>query len=74
VRLAGDEHGARCAPTDDAADLALDVRELASAYLGGTPLNVLAAAGRVRELTPGALASADRAFRAPREPWCPEVF
>jgi predicted acetyltransferase len=74
VRLTGDEHGARCAPTGDAADLALDVRDLGAAYLGGTPLGSLAAAGRVRELTPGALASADRAFRAAREPWCPEVF
>ena len=74
VRLTGDEHGARCVPTGDAADLALDVRDLGAAYLGGTPLNSLAAAGRVRELTPGALASADRAFRAAREPWCPEIF
>jgi predicted acetyltransferase len=74
VRLTGDEHGARCAPTGDAADLALDVRDLGAAYLGGTPLGALASAGRVRELTPGALASADRAFRAAREPWCPEVF
>jgi predicted acetyltransferase len=74
MRLTGDEHGARCAPTGDAADLALDVRDLGAAYLGGTPLGALASAGRVRELTPGALASADRAFRAAREPWCPEVF
>ena len=74
MRLTGDEHGARCVPTDDAADLALDVRDLGAAYLGGTSLRSLAAAGRVRELKPGALASADRAFRAPREPWCPEIF
>jgi predicted acetyltransferase len=74
VRLTGDEHGACCAPTTDPADLALDVRELGAVYLGGTPLGTLAAAGRVRELTPGALASADRAFRAAREPWCPETF
>jgi predicted acetyltransferase len=74
LRLTGDEHGARCVPTADAADLALDVRDLGAVYLGGTPLGSLAAAGRVRELTPGALASADRALRAAREPWCPEVF
>ncbi|HEX4691432.1 MAG TPA: GNAT family N-acetyltransferase [Solirubrobacteraceae bacterium] len=74
LRLTGDEHGARCVPTADAADLALDVRDLGAVYLGGTPLGSLAAAGRVRELTPGALASADRAFRAAGEPWCPEVF
>jgi predicted acetyltransferase len=74
VRLTGDEHGGRCEATTDAADLALGVRELGAAYLGGTPLIALAAAGRVRELTPGALAGADRAFRAAREPWCPEIF
>ena len=74
VRLTGDEHGARCVPTRDAPDLAVDVRDLGAAYLGGTPLRSLAAADRVRELTPGALASADRAFRAAREPWCPEIF
>ena len=74
VRLTGDERGAHCAPTHDPGDLALDARDLGAIYLGGTALHALAAAGRVRELTPGALASADRAFRAAREPWCPEMF
>lgn len=74
LRLAGDETGATCAATSDSADLALSCAELGAAYLGGTPLVVLAAAGRVHERTPGALAAADRAFRAAREPWCPEIF
>ena len=43
-------------------------------YLGGTTLRSLAAAGRVRELTPGAVARASAAFRGEVEPWCPEVF
>jgi predicted acetyltransferase len=74
VRLTGDERGAQCAATGDAADLALDVRDLGAVYLGGISLGSLAEAGRARELSRGALATADRAFRAAREPWCPEVF
>jgi predicted acetyltransferase len=69
-RLAGGE----CERTDAAADLALDVADLGAAYLGGTTLRSLAAAGRVRELTPGAVARASAAFRGEVEPWCPEMF
>jgi predicted acetyltransferase len=60
--------------TDAAADLALDVAALASAFLGGTTFLELAAAGRARELTPGAVARASTAFRADVAPWCPETF
>jgi len=66
--------GAGCERTDAAADLELDVTDLAAAYLGGTTLLSMAAAGRVRELTPGALARASAAFRGDVEPWCPETF
>ena len=48
--------------------------DLGAAYLGGTTLRSLAAAGRVRELTPGAVARASAAFRGDVEPWCPEIF
>ncbi|WP_086703905.1 GNAT family N-acetyltransferase, partial [Streptomyces tricolor] len=51
-RLTGDAKGASCERTADAADLALTVRELGAAYLGGVSLLSLAAAGRVRELRP----------------------
>lgn len=74
VRLAGDATGATCEPTTAAADLALSATELGAAHLGGTTLDALAAAGRVRELTPGALTAAARAFRGTRAPWCPEMF
>jgi len=47
---------------------------VSAVYLGGPSLATLAAAGRVRELTPGALTAAATAFRGEREPWCPEVF
>jgi predicted acetyltransferase len=73
-RLTGDAAGARCERTGDAPDLALSVRELGSAYLGGSTLAALAGAGRVRELRPGALAEASAAFRAPCAPWLPHGF
>ncbi|MFF5704257.1 GNAT family N-acetyltransferase [Streptomyces sp. NPDC012794] len=74
-RLSADGDGAaRCARTRDAADLALSVRELGSAYLGGITLTSLAAAGRVRELRPGALRQASRAFAGDVAPWLPHAF
>ncbi|MGW4378531.1 GNAT family N-acetyltransferase [Kitasatospora sp. NPDC004531] len=65
---------ASCVPTDDPADLALDVRELGSVYLGGGSLSALAAAGLVRELRPGVLESVSAAFRSGLEPWLPHGF
>ncbi|MFB7913423.1 GNAT family N-acetyltransferase [Streptomyces sp. NPDC056061] len=74
-RLTGDAKGAAtCRRTEDAADLALTVRELGSAYLGGESLTALAGAGRVRELRPGALAEASRAFASDVAPWLPQGF
>jgi predicted acetyltransferase len=60
--------------TDRAPHLALDVTDLGAAYLGGTRLTTLAAAGRVDERVPGALAAATRAFADDRPPHCAEVF
>ncbi|MDR0360502.1 MAG: sterol carrier protein domain-containing protein [bacterium] len=48
--------------------------ELATCYLGGNRLTVLAAAGRVTERRSGALARADAMFGWPVAPWCPLVF
>ncbi|MEW2297389.1 GNAT family N-acetyltransferase [Streptomyces sp. NPDC006743] len=73
-RLSGDAKGAVCEPTSEAADLALSVRELGAAYLGGVPLTALAAAGRVRELRGGALAEASVAFGSAVAPWLPHGF
>jgi predicted acetyltransferase len=56
------------------ADLHLDVRELASAFLGGFSFAQLARAGLVEELRPGGIACADRLFTTPVAPWCPEMF
>jgi predicted acetyltransferase len=68
-RLTGDEKTAQCTRTDASADLALDVRELAAAYLGGTALAALEQAALVTELRPGALADAARAFATSLAPW-----
>ncbi|WP_405887771.1 GNAT family N-acetyltransferase [Streptomyces sp. NBC_01136] len=73
-RLTGDAKGATCVRTQDAADLALSVRELGAAYLGGVSLASLAAAGRVRELRQGALAEASVGFLSAVAPWLPHGF
>ncbi len=73
-RLAADRDGATCERTEAGADVALSATELGAVYLGGTPLALLAAAGRVREDTPGALAAAGTAFKGAREPWCAAIF
>jgi predicted acetyltransferase len=74
-RLRADGYGsAACERTDEAADLAIDVRELGAAYLGGTRLGTLAAAGLIRELRPGALARLSAAMTWDPVPWCPQIF
>ncbi len=73
-RLAFDGERANCERTTAPADLALDAEALGAAYLGGTPLESLAGAGRVRELRPGALDTAAAAFRSVPEPWCADPF
>jgi predicted acetyltransferase len=65
---------ASCTRTDDRADLALDVRELGAAYLGGTRLGALAAAGLVTEVRPGALGRLSAAMTWDPAPWCPRIF
>ncbi|MEU4640927.1 GNAT family N-acetyltransferase [Micromonospora sp. NPDC023814] len=72
--LSGGPERAGCAPTDRPAELACDVRCLGELYLGGAGLAALAAAGRVRELRPGALAAAGPAFGWHRAPAGMDVF
>jgi predicted acetyltransferase len=66
--------GGAAARTDADADLALDVADLASAYLGGFTFRALARARRVEELREGGIARADALFRSDVAPWCPEIF
>jgi predicted acetyltransferase len=73
-RLTGGPDAAACTPTTDPADLACTILELGAAYLGGPTLAALAAAGRVRELTPGAVNSASAAFGWHRLPHPTEQF
>jgi hypothetical protein len=60
--------------TDAPAEIAVDVRELGAAYLGGTSLLELAAAGLVTEVRPGALRDASVAFGWPVAPGASWIF
>jgi predicted acetyltransferase len=66
--------GNEVARTNEGADLALDMADLASAYLGAFDFHRLAAAERVQELRPGALDRATALFQTSRSPYCPEEF
>ncbi|WP_242887619.1 GNAT family N-acetyltransferase [Actinomadura litoris] len=73
-RLSGGPDGAECHATDGPADLAVSVRALGSAYLGGVSLRQLASAGAVTERRAGALGAAAAAFRHDPAPYCPTIF
>ena len=60
--------------TQDTAGLALDVADLASAYLGAYDFHRLAGAGLVDERIDGAVEAATLLFRTDLPPYCPEVF
>jgi predicted acetyltransferase len=70
-RLAGGPDKLTCTRTDDAPDFACSITDLGAAYLGGTSLAALAAAGRLKQLT-GNLPSV--AFGWHRQPNAIEVF
>jgi predicted acetyltransferase len=74
-RLQVDESGkAICDPVDKAPDLSLGIAELGAAYLGGTRLGALAAAGRVTQHRAGAVARLSAAMSWDPAPWCPIIF
>ncbi len=66
--------GATCQGVTAEPDLALDVADLGAAYLGGVRFATLARAGRVVELTPGALRRADALFVSDPPPYCGTGF
>jgi predicted acetyltransferase len=72
-REAGGGH-ATCERTSAAADVTLPVASLGAAYMGGTTLGALAAAGLARESKPGALAALSTALSWEPAPWSPTVF
>ncbi|MGI5290465.1 GNAT family N-acetyltransferase [Nonomuraea polychroma] len=69
--LWADGDSVTCERTQARPGLRLTSAELGAAYLGGTTLAALAAAGRVEELRPGAVTAASLAFRGEREPFHP---
>lgn len=74
-RLVTDADGnAEVTRVEDAPDLDLDVIDLGAIFLGGTRPSTLAAAGRIRERTAGAVSKATAAFATDREPSCLESF
>lgn len=60
----------RPAKRGEKGQLVLGLADLGAIYLGGVAPSILAAAGRVSELRPGALAVADRVFASPVAPFC----
>jgi predicted acetyltransferase len=73
-RVGGGPDGAECGRVDTAADLRLDVSVVGSLALGGIDAGEMGAAGRITEVTPGALARADRFFRWRPAPFCSTTF
>ena len=74
LRAAGPAGGVTCERTSDPADVALGIRELGAAYLGGTRLGTLARAGLVAELRSGTLATLSAGMSWDPGPWCPKIF
>ena len=65
---------ATCERTNAPADIEMPAHALGGAYLGGTRLGPMAAAGLVTELTPGSLARLSTALSWDPAPWCPMIF
>jgi predicted acetyltransferase len=66
--------GGSASRTEDAADIALDVSALGSAYLGAISFDQLRSGLRLDELVDGAVKRADSLFGWRPLPWCPEIF
>jgi predicted acetyltransferase len=66
--------GATCIATDQPADLVVDARALAAAFLGGARLRDSVLLQGADEHRAGALAEADALFRTADLPWCSTSF
>lgn len=73
-RLTASPEGCAYERTEAPADLALDVRDLAACYLGGTQVDALVRAGLATEHTPGTAAALDAALRTPLLPHTVDEF
>jgi predicted acetyltransferase len=67
-------YAATCERATAPADVTLPVQALGAAYLGGTRLGPMAAAGRISEATAGSLAALSTAMSWEPAPWCPMLF
>ena len=72
-RLQAGPDSASCYRANSAPEIELSAAELAAAYLGANSFDRLARAGRVRQLTKGAVKRADRLFRTERMGWWMEL-
>ena len=66
--------GGEASRTDDEADIALDVADLGSVYLGGFTFRDLHRAGRIEELRQERSTARMRPSAGKSAPWCPEIF
>lgn len=73
-RLSADGTGATVSRSSDPADLTVDTRDLAGAYLGDGHLERAHLAGLVDEHTRGATTALSRAMRGDRAPYCAYEF
>jgi len=73
-RLRGDTTSSSCERVGSTPDLRLSAESLGALELGGVRPSVLASAGRIEELRPGALAAADLAFPCSSAPFCTTRF
>jgi len=74
LELQGGPSGAEARASTASPDLELDAATLGALYLGGNRFRSLYLAGRIKELTAGAIARADSMFSIDRAPWCPSHF
>ena len=74
VLLDATPDGATCTATDQPADLVVDARALAAAYLGGARLRNSVLLQGADEHRASALAEADALFRTADLPWCSTSF
>lgn len=73
-RVRGGPGNAQVSRVDDDPDVELDVRELATLFLGGTPATVLHRSGLVVERTAGSVAALTAAFSWSRLPFSLDYF
>ncbi|WP_283133022.1 GNAT family N-acetyltransferase [Rhizohabitans arisaemae] len=73
-RLTVTEGGVTCRRSEEEADLALHVRDLASVYLGDAGVARLVRAGLATEYTPGAAVRLDAALRTELAPFSADEF